>query len=262
MSTAMRTPARIPGNETAAMSSVKRAITAKTSGRVQRVAWFTGAVTTTLLLAACSSPPSQPAPAATVTQTVTATASAPAQPTQPTTAPSPTNTPASPTTSPTATGTSGGGGLAACRTRALHITINVIEGNAGAGSAYYPLDFTNTSRAACEMYGFPGVSFVDTPSSSGKQIGAAAQRGGGFSAVAVRLAAGQAAHAWLRVSNAGNYPASTCKPVTANYLRVYPPGETVAGYVSHKFDACSSTSAVLLSILPIRAGEGVAGVIP
>ena len=196
-----------------------------------------------------------------MTQTVTATASAPARPT---TTPTPTGSPASPTTSPTATatGTSGGGGLAACRTSALRITINVTEGNAGAGSAYYPLDFTNTSGAACEMYGFPGVSFVDAPGSSGKQIGAAAQRGGGFSAVAVRLAAGQAAHAWLRVSNAGNYPASICTPVTANYLRVYPPGETLAGYVSHKFDACSSSSAMLLTVLPVRAGQGVAGVTP
>jgi hypothetical protein len=78
----------------------------------------------------------------------------------------------------------------------------------------------------------------------------------------VRLASGETAHAWLRVSNAGNYPAATCQPVTANYLRVYPPGETVVGYVNHAFDACSSTSPVLLTILPIRAGQGVAGVTP
>jgi hypothetical protein len=265
MSTVTRTSARIPSIQAAAMSSVRRVIPANTSGRVQRVAWLTGAVAMTSLLAACSSSPSQPAPVTTVTQTVTATPSAPAQPTQPTTQPStpqaPATTPApSPTTSAPATAT--GGGLAACRTAALRITINVTEGNAGAGSAYYPLNFTNTSGTACEMYGFPGVSFAAAPTSSGEQIGAAAQRSAGFSAVAVRLAAGQTAHAWLRVANAGNYPTATCKPVTANYLRVYPPSETVAGYVSHTFNACESTSAALLSVLPIRAGQGAAGVTP
>lgn len=56
MSTATRTPVRIPSIEPAAMSSVRRVITAKTSGRVQRrVAWFTGALTATSLLAACGS---------------------------------------------------------------------------------------------------------------------------------------------------------------------------------------------------------------
>jgi len=64
MPTATRTPVRIPSIEPAAMSGVRRVVTAKTSGRVQRrVVWFTGAVTTTSLLAACSSSPSQPAPA-------------------------------------------------------------------------------------------------------------------------------------------------------------------------------------------------------
>ena len=265
MSTATRPPTRIQSIRSAAMSSVRRAIPANTSGRAQRVAWLTGAVAATSLLAACSSSPDQPAATATVTQTVTATASAPAQPTQPATQPATPQAPAttsaaSPTTSAPATPT--GGGLAACRTAALRITINVTEGNAAAGSAYYPLNFTNTSGTACEMYGFPGVSFVTAPNSGGKQIGAAAQRSAGFSSVTVRLAAGQAAHAWLRVANAGNYPTSTCQPVTANYLRVYPPGETVAGHVSHAFDACSSTSAMLLSVLPIRAGQGVAGVTP
>lgn len=265
MSTATRTSPRIPSIQSAAISSVRQAIPAITSGRVQRVTWLTGAVAVTSLLAACSSSSRQPTPVTTVTQTVTVTPSTPAQPTRPTTQPptpqAPASTPApSPTTSAPATAT--GGGLAACRTAALRITINATEGNAGAGSAYYPLNFTNTSGTACEMYGFPGVSFAAAPTSSGQQIGAAAQRSAGFSAVAVRLASGQTAHAWLRVANAGNYPTATCKPVTANYLRVYPPGETVAGYVNHAFDACSSTSAALLSVLPIRAGQGAAGVTP
>ena len=94
------------------------------------------------------------------------------------------------------------------------------------------------------------------------QIGAAALRSNAFSNSAVRLAPGQTAHAWLKVAVAANFPAATCQPVTAHWLRVYPPGETAAGYVSHTFSACSSASAVLLTVLPVRAGQGVAGVTP
>jgi hypothetical protein len=42
----------------------------------------------------------------------------------------------------------------------------------------------------------------------------------------VKLVAGGVAHAWLQVAEAGNYPAATCQPVTAHWLRVYAPGET------------------------------------
>jgi hypothetical protein len=74
------------------------------------------------------------------------------------------------------------------------------QAQGGAGSSYYPLNFTNGSGSACEMYGFPGVSFAASA--------------------------------------------------------------TAAGYVSHTFSACTSASAVLLTVLPVRAGQGVAGVTP
>jgi hypothetical protein len=140
--------------------------------------------------------------------------------------------------------------------------VDVAQAQGGAGSFYYPLNFTNTSKTTCEMYGFPGVSFAASATAAGQQIGAPAQRAGAFSKVTVRLAPGQTAHAWLKVAVAANYPSATCQPVTANWLRIYPPGETVAGYVSHPFSACSSSSAPLLSVLPVRAGQGVAGVTP
>jgi hypothetical protein len=75
-------------------------------------------------------------------------------------------------------------------------------------------------------------------------------------------AAGGVAHAWLQVAEAGNYPAATCQPVTAHWLRVYAPGETQALYVSHAFDACSSDSAPLLTVMPVRSGQGVQGTTP
>jgi hypothetical protein len=53
-----------------------------------------------------------------------------------------------------------------------------------------------------------------------------------------------------------------CQPATAGGLRVYPPGQTEAGYVSHRFSACSSGGAALLTILPVRSGKGRPGITP
>jgi hypothetical protein len=149
-----------------------------------------------------------------------------------------------------------------CRTASLLITIDDSLAGGAAGSTYYPLNFTNTSAAPCALYGYPGVSFVAVPVGTGAQIGAAAKRSSSFGKVTVRLAPGGMAHAWLQVTVAGNYPASVCQPVTARWLRVYPPGETVAGYVGHAFNACSSTSTAVLTVLPVRAGHALAGVTP
>lgn len=136
------------------------------------------------------------------------------------------------------------------------------QASGAAGSVYVPLDFTNTSSSACAMYGYPGVSFVTAASGAGQQIGAAARRSPAFAKVSVQLAPGATAHAWLQVAVAGNYPASSCHPVTARWLRIYPPGETVAGYLGHTFDTCSSASAPVLTVLPVRAGQGLAGSAP
>src|SRR5437868_3633941 len=58
-----------------------------------------------------------------------------------------------------------------CPTSALRVTVNKTRGGAAAGTNYVPLDFTNTSSHSCDMYGFPGVSFVT--GHPGSQIGAA-----------------------------------------------------------------------------------------
>ena len=52
------------------------------------------------------------------------------------------------------------------------------------------------------MYGFPGMSFVTADGGSGQQIGAAAQRNPASDDLAVRLAAGGVAHAWLQLAQA------------------------------------------------------------
>jgi Protein of unknown function (DUF4232) len=154
---------------------------------------------------------------------------------------------------------SGATGLAACSTSALSVSLASNQGGAAAGSTYVPINFTNTSGAACSLYGFPGVSFVT--GLSGSQIGAAATRAPNVSSVSVSLAAHATAHAWLQVVQAGNYPAASCHPVTANWLKVYPPGNTAATYISHAFPACSG-KVTILTVMPVRAGAGVQGQVP
>jgi hypothetical protein len=112
------------------------------------------------------------------------------------------------------------------------------------------------------MYGYPGISFVTSGGGGGRQIGAAAQRNPAFGKLAVRLAAGGQAHAWLQVAQAGNYPESTCQPVKAHWLRVFAPGQTVPSFVNHTFDACTSAAVPLLTVMPVRPGQGIQGKTP
>jgi len=153
-------------------------------------------------------------------------------------------------------------GLAVCQSASLHVTVNTAAAGAAAGSTYYPVDFTNTSGSACGMYGYPGVSFVTAGSGTGTQVGAAAQENPAFGKLAVRLDPGGVAHAWLQVAAAGNFPSHSCKPQTVEWLKVFPPDQTVAVYVSHSFAACAATGAPLLFVMPVRTGLGVRGVQP
>jgi Protein of unknown function (DUF4232) len=153
-------------------------------------------------------------------------------------------------------------GLAVCQSATLHVTVNTALAGAAAGSTYYPVDFTNTSGSACAMYGYPGVSFVTAGSGTGAQVGAAAQENPAYGKLAVRLDPGGVAHAWLQVAEAGNFPAHSCQPQTVQWLKVFPPDQTVAVYVNHSFDACASLGAPLLFVMPVRTGLGVRGVQP
>lgn len=152
--------------------------------------------------------------------------------------------------------------LAACKTTALAMTVNGNSAGGTVGSTYYPVDFTNTGSTACTMAGYPGVSLVSAADHTGQQIGAAAQRNSQFGVAVVRLAPGGRAHAWLQVAQAGNYPESACRPETAHGLRVYPPGETEPGYVRQDVPACADSATPLLTIMPVRGGQGTARSVP
>ena len=166
------------------------------------------------------------------------------------------SSPAGPSTVP------GLAGLTVCQSTALKVTVDTSQAGGAAGSVYYPVNFTNTSGAPCGLYGYPGMSFVTAGGSAGQQIGAAAQRDPAFGDLPVRLAADGVAHAWLQIAQAGNYPASACQPMTAHWLRVFPPGDLAATYVGVSFSACASASAQLLTVTPVRSGQGVRGVTP
>jgi hypothetical protein len=125
-----------------------------------------------------------------------------------------------------------------CATSALKGAVNTAAAGAAAGSIYYPLDLTNISGSTCTVFGYPGVSFVTGP--SGTLLGRAASRNPAKPAATVTLAPGQVAHATLQVAQAGNYDPAQCKPVTAHWLRIYPPDQTVPLYVRFKAQACSA----------------------
>ena len=181
------------------------------------------------LLAGCGSSPSPPAqPTATVTVTVTATA------------------PATPATSPAPPA-----GSAGCPTSAL--TMSLGPGNGAAGSSYYPIEFTNASSTTCSLYGYPGVSFL---AASGAQIGAAATEDPTYPRMLVTLTPGSTVHAELRITDAQNYPPSTCDPVAAYQLRIFPPGQTSALNIRMTAMACSNTSVQILSVQTVQPGSG------
>ena len=168
----------------------------------------------------------------------------------------PDSSPATAPTSKSSTAT----GLAACATANLSVSLVSNMGGGAAGSTYVPIEFTNTSGAACALYGYPGVSFVT--GQNGSQVGAPAKRSASFAKVTVSVAAHATAHAWLQVAEAGNYPASSCHPVSTHFLKVYPPGNTAPAYVSFSSQTCSSAKVVTMTIDPVRTGAAVQGQLP
>ena len=150
-----------------------------------------------------------------------------------------------------------------CPPSALRVTVNKAQGSGAAGTSYVPLDFTNISTHSCDMYGFPGVSFVTGP--GGSQIGSPASRQATFGAQTVTLARGGTAHAWLGIADAGNFPAASCKPVSAHWLKVYPPDQFTALYTSFTATVCSKAvtgGSTPLTVLPLRPGAGKPGTVP
>ena len=181
----------------------------------------------------CSSSSSTPAAPTTTTVTATTTASA---------APTGTGTATSAPTSPA--------GAVACATSSLHVTQGAPQGYAG--GVYQAIVFTNASGRSCTLYGYPGVSLV---SASYAQIGLAAKRSATTPVKLITLAPGGTASAQLQIVDALNFPASTCSPVKAAYLRVYPPNQTASVYLANTSETCSKPVQTLF-IGAVKAGSG------
>ena len=176
-----------------------------------------------------------------------ATPAGPASPVPPSTTGA--TTPATPPSTPSAP---------ACSTADLSGTVNTSQGGAAAGSTYYPLNLTNTSKSSCYLFGYPGVSFVTGP--SGSQIGQPASRNPAVAPATVILAPGGTAHVTIQVVDALNYSKSDCQPVTAHWLKVFPPGQFTALYVKFTATTCSAKLPAKLGVpLTVDAVKGGAG---
>jgi hypothetical protein len=118
---------------------------------------------------------------------------------------------------------------------------------------YVEITFKNLNNAPCTLRGYPGVSFgAGTPVN---QVGQAADRDPSVPTTTVTLAPGAFAHATLRIADALNYPAATCKPKPTTWLLVYPPNTSNLLYVAYNSTACSSGT-VTLSVPAVEPGNG------
>jgi Protein of unknown function (DUF4232) len=140
---------------------------------------------------------------------------------------------------------------AACTPADLQVTAAYNQG--ATQHAIYDLRFTNVSRTACKLKGYPGVSLVTAGNSSGRQIGSPRplimQSPGPVKTVT--LAPGQRALALLGVAETVLFTGANCNPVLAHWLMVYPPRLRHAVYLPIKALTCSSSSDQVLEIGPV-----------
>jgi hypothetical protein len=136
----------------------------------------------------------------------------------------------------------------ACRTSGL-VTWLDTNGNGTAGTIFYTLKFTNLSGHACALHGYPGVSAVNL---SGRQLGRSATRTTGARVRTVTVRNGGTAQASLGIVEAGNFPPSTCAPVTAAGLKIFPPNQGASRTIPFPFPTCSRGPASNLRIQAVR----------
>ena len=142
----------------------------------------------------------------------------------------------------------------ACTAEDLGAWVAVTQVNGTAGSSYRPLQFTNLSRHACAMRGFPGVSAIDR---NGHQLGRPASRDHVIPSRTVVLAPGATAHTILWYGDVTIATAPGCHPTFRTFeLRIYPPGQRRATYAAFDLEACSHAGPVYLGVEPVRPGVG------
>jgi hypothetical protein len=143
----------------------------------------------------------------------------------------------------------------ACPTSVLQVKLGLGQGYAG--GTYQVIDFTNTGSTSCTLLGYPGVSLVSGPAPY-TQIGLAAKRSTTTPVTPVKLitlAPGATANALLQIVDALNFPASTCGPVKATDLRIYPPNQKAPVYLPSTAEGCKKGGPGLF-ISAVAAGSG------
>ena len=187
----------------------------------------------------------------------TQTAAAPAATASSTPSSPPSSSPSSAAAPPSPSAAAAGGASTPCATSGLKATVLHLPGSATAGTEHFPIDLTNVSGASCVLFGYPGASFVSAP--GGSQIGPAAARLAVNRPAAVTLAPGATAYATLSMVDPGTFSASACRPVTAHWLRVYPPNQTAAMSVAFNATVCTALPARLgpqLAVAVVEPGSG------
>src|SRR6266581_277180 len=107
----------------------------------------------------------------------------------------------------------------ACTADDLGAWVAVSQSDGAAGTIYYPLQFTNLSRHACAMRGFPGVSAVDR---NLHQLGSPAGRAHVVPVRTVVLAPGATAHTILGYGDVEVATTPGCHPTFRTFeLRIY-----------------------------------------
>jgi hypothetical protein len=111
---------------------------------------------------------------------------------------------------------------------------------------------TNSSDSACTLYGYPGVSFVT--GQGGSVIGAPAARNPLITDSLVTLQSGGSASALIGVTDTGNLTPSACRPGTADWLQIYPPGDFGALYVQLSSGVCTRSGERYMTVTAVHAG--------
>ena len=162
--------------------------------------------------------------------------------------PSPAATTTQPAASPT---TSAPVAAAGCLSRYLNGSTGLSQGTAG--SVDVAIVFKNLNNVPCTLYGYPGVAQASgTPVTD---IGQPSTENPSTSRELVTLPPGGYANATLQIVDAANYAASKCRPVTADWLAVIPPNQTIPLYIHYSSTACKG-NVKLLSVTAVRPGNG------
>lgn len=159
----------------------------------------------------------------------------------------PASTPAS---APAPSSASGSPVAASCLTRDLTASAGSPQGFTG--GLEVAIEFKNLSKAACTLYGYPGVAqAAGTPATN---IGLPSTENPAKPRTLVTLPPDGVASAMLRIGDSAKYPDGTCKPVKATWLEVIPPNQKTALHVSFGSTACKG-NVRLLSVTTVQQGS-------